>query len=70
MPVSYLTGITLDCFEPALLDLHDTICLSNFGLFVTELENNFGTCDLEGEAEAELKALCMHENHQAMKYFQ
>src|SRR5882724_7390053 len=67
--LSYLKGITLDCFKPALLDLHDPIWLSNFGLFVTELENNFGTFDPEGEAEAELEALRMHENHQATKYF-
>ena len=67
--LSYLKGITLDCFEPALLDLHDPIWLSNFGLFIMELENNFRTFDPEGEAEAELEALCMHENHQAMKYF-
>ena len=36
---------------------------------MTELENNFGTFDPKGEAEAELKALRMHENHQATKYF-
>jgi len=34
-----------------------------------ELKNNFGSFDPKGEAEAELKALHMHENHQAMKYF-
>ena len=42
---------------------------SDFDLFVVELEANFGTYDLVGEAEAELKGLCMQENHQAMKYF-
>jgi len=59
----------LDCFEPAVLDLHDPVWLSNFNPFVTELENNFRTFDPKGKAEAELKALHMHENHQAMKYF-
>jgi len=34
-----------------------------------ELENNLGSFDPKGKAEVELKALCMHENHQAMKYF-
>jgi len=33
-----------------------------------ELKNNFGSFDPKGQAEAELNALCMHENHQAMKY--
>ena len=34
-----------------------------------ELKNNFGTFNPEGEAEAELEALRMHENHQVTKYF-
>ena len=34
-----------------------------------ELEANFGTSNLVGEAEAELEGLRMQENHQAMKYF-
>src|SRR5882724_9025207 len=67
--LSHLKGIALDCFEPILLGLHDPIWLSDFNLFVMELENNFGSFDPKGEAEAELKALHMHENHQAMKYF-
>src|SRR5882724_9879457 len=67
--LSYLKGIALDCFEPTLLDLHDPIWLSNFNLFITELENNFRTFKPEGEAEVELEALCMYENHQATKYF-
>ena len=67
--LSYLKGIALDCFEPTLLDLHNPVWLSNFGLFIIELKNNFRTFNPEGEAEAELEALCMHENHQGMKYF-
>jgi len=51
------------------LDLHNPVWLSNFNLFVTELKNNFRTFNPKGEAEAELEALHMHENHQAMKYF-
>ena len=42
---------------------------SDFNLFSEELEANFGTFNPVGEAEAELKGLCMQENHQAMKYF-
>src|SRR5882724_9484641 len=66
---SHLKGITLDCFGPVLLGLHDPIWVSDFNLFITELENNFRSFDPEGKAEVELKALHMHENHQAMKYF-
>ena len=67
--LSYLKEIALDCFKPTLLDLHNPVWLSNFNLFVTELKNNFRTFNPKGEAEAELEALHMHENHQAMKYF-
>ena len=38
-------------------------------MIIKELETNFGTFDPEGEAEAKLKQLHMHKNHQAMKYF-
>jgi len=34
-----------------------------------ELKKNFESFNPEGKVEAELEALCMHENHQAMKYF-
>jgi len=51
------------------LGLHDPVWFLDFNLFITELKNNFGSFDPEGKAEAELEALCMHENHQAMKYF-
>src|SRR5882724_8407845 len=67
--LSYLKGLALDCFEPALLGINDPIWLSDFELFIEELETNFGTFDPKGEAEAKLKQLCMHENHQATKYF-
>src|SRR5882724_1450303 len=42
---------------------------SDFNLFIEELEANFRTYDPVREAEAELDGLCMHESHQAMKYF-
>ena len=67
--LSYPKGLVLDCFEPALLNVTDPIWLSDFKLFIKELETNFGTFNPEGEAKAELKQLCMHENHQATKYF-
>ena len=67
--LSYLKGIALDCFEPALLDPNPPVWLSNFNLFVEELESNFSSYDPVGEAEAELEQLRMQENHQATKYF-
>jgi len=67
--LSYLKGIALDCFEPALLDPNPPVWLSDFDLFVEELESNFGSYDPVGEAEAELEQLRMQENHQATKYF-
>jgi len=67
--LSYLKGAALDCFEPALLDPIDPAWLSEFDLFIEELETNFGSFDPEGEAEAELEQLRMQENHQATKYF-
>ena len=51
------------------MDLITPTWASDFDLFVTELEANFGTYDLIGEAEAKLEGLHMQENHQATKYF-
>ena len=67
--LSYLKGSALECFKPGLLDPTMHTWASDFDLFVAELEANFGTYDPVGDAEAELKGLCMQENHQATKYF-
>src|SRR6266481_5096869 len=67
--LSYLKGTALDCFEPALLEIPEPVWLSNFALFLEELEASFGSYDPVGEAEAELEGLRMQENHQATKYF-
>ena len=67
--LSYLKGSALECFKPGLLDPTAPAWASDFDLFVMELEANFGTYDLVGEAEAELEGLHMQENHQATKYF-
>src|SRR6266481_3485912 len=67
--LSYLKGSALYCFEPALLDPMEPAWLSNFALFIQELEDNFGSYNLVSEAEAELEGLRMQENHQATKYF-
>jgi len=67
--LSFLKGTALDCFESAILDPVEPPWLWDFDLFLEELEANFGTYDPVSEAEAELEGLCMHESHQAMKYF-
>src|SRR6266481_3974541 len=67
--LSYLKGMALDCFEPALLEIPKPTWLSDFTLFLEELEASFGSYDPIGKAEAELEGLRMQENHQAMKYF-
>src|SRR6266481_188049 len=67
--LSYLKGTALDCFEPALLETPEPAWLSDFTLFLEELEASFRSYDPVSEAEAELEGLRMQENHQAMKYF-
>jgi len=67
--LSFLKGMALECFEPGLLEDIEPAWLSNFALFVQELESNFGTYNPVGEAESELEALHMQESHQATKYF-
>ena len=61
--------MALECFEPGLVVDNEPAWLSDFGLFVQELESNFSTYNPVGEAEAKLEALRMQENHQATKYF-
>src|SRR5467141_195270 len=67
--LSYLKGTALDCFESAILDPKEPDWADDFSLFTDELESNFGTYDTVSEAEAEFEGLCMHDSHQATKYF-
>src|SRR5882724_6570832 len=67
--LSFLKGTALDCFESAVLDPIKPPWLSDFNLFLEELKANFGTYNPVSEAEVKLEGLCMHESHQAMKYF-
>src|SRR5882724_8967369 len=67
--LSYLKGTALGCFESAILDPIEPTWISDFNLFVEELEANFRTYNPVREAEAKLEGLCMHKSHQAMKYF-
>ena len=64
--LSYLRGSALDCFEPGLLDPIEPTWCFNFNLFSEELKANFSTFNPVREAEAELKGLCMQENHQVL----
>src|SRR6266481_1850303 len=52
--LSYLKGSALDCFEPALLEMPKPMWLSNFALFLEEMEASFGSYDPISEAEAKL----------------
>jgi len=68
--LSFLTGSAMDCFEPCFHDPDNPPpWLSSYNLFHEELESNFGSFNLEGEAEAELEVLWMPENDRATKYF-
>ena len=66
--LSYLKGTALDCFEPSLTSGNDISWLSDYSKFVSKLHIHFGPFDPEGEAEAELENLCMHDNQRITKY--
>jgi len=59
----------LHCFEAVVLDPIEPQWLSDFDLFIDELEANFGTYNPVSETEAVLEGCFMHKTHQAMKYF-
>src|SRR5882724_3633730 len=67
--LSFLKCTALDFFESAILDPIKPQWLLDFDLLIKELETNFGSYDPVGEAEVKLERHCMHESHQAMKYF-
>ena len=48
--LSFLKGTALECFEPGLLADDEPAWLSDFRLFIQELELNFGTYNPMGEA--------------------
>ena len=64
----YLHGTVLNWFEPTLTSVQHAAWLSDYSMFISELQNNFGPHDPEGEAEAGLKNLRMCENQQITKY--
>ena len=66
--LSYLKGTTLDWFKPSLTSSKSPPWLDNYSNFVGELKNNFGPHNPEGDAEADLKNLKMHDNQCIVKY--
>ena len=66
--LSYLKGTTLDWFEPLLTSGESLPWLNDYSDFIGELKNNFGPHDPEGEAEANLENLKMHDNQRIVKY--
>ena len=55
-------------FEPMLTSGRYAPWLTDYFTFISELWNNFGPHDPEGEAEAGLENLCMHDTQQITKY--
>ena len=65
---SFLHGTALDWFEPTLTSGCYAPWLTDYSAFVSELQNNFGPHDLEGEAEGGLKNLRMCNTQRITKY--
>ena len=66
--LSFLHGTVLNWFEPMLTSGHYAPWLTNYSTFISELQNNFGPYDPEGEAEAGLENLRMCDTQWIMKY--
>ena len=66
--LSYLKGTTLDWFKPSLTSSESPPWLNDYSNFIRKSKNNFGPHDPEGEAEADLKNLHMHDNQCIVKY--
>jgi hypothetical protein len=68
--LSYLKGVTLDWFEPNIIDPvgFAPAWIDSWVLFSDQLQKNFSPHDPMGEAKAELEQLRMRENHHITKY--
>ena len=66
--LSFLHGTALDWFKPTLTSGRYAPWLTDYSAFVSELQNNFGPHDLEGEAEAGLENLRMRDTQRITKY--
>ena len=67
--LSFLTGPALGWFKPALFGPAPPAWASDWDLFRTELEANFGPFDPVREAEAEIETLVMAEGSRSTNYF-
>ena len=67
--LSFLTGPALSWFEPTLFGPAPPAWASDWDLFHTELEANFGPFDPVREAEAEIETLVMAKGSHSANYF-
>src|SRR3984893_407542 len=67
--VSFLKGMALEWFEPAILgESVEEDWLEDWDLFLRELKTNFGPFDPTGDAEVEIDHLRMKDSHRVTKY--
>ena len=66
--LSFLHGTALDWFEPTLTSGRYAPWLTDYSAFVSELRNNFGPHNPEGEVEAGLENLRMCDTQRITKY--
>ena len=66
--LSFLHGTALDWFEPTLTSGCYAPWLTDYAAFISKLRNNFGPHNPEGEVEAGLENLRMHDTQWITKY--
>jgi hypothetical protein len=69
--ISYLSDDALKWFEPAFINPDPTnlpLWLSNYNLFVAELQTNFGVLDPQADAERKLTSLRMTDGQRISEY--
>jgi Retrotransposon gag protein len=67
--LSYLRGLALDNFEPALMDPYAIVeWADDYSTFVGHVRDNFSPFNMEADAENKLEKLRMKENHKIAKY--
>lgn len=67
--LSYLRGMALEYFEPAILDSDEVPdWMDNWSAFIRQLRIQFGPVDPTADAEDSIDNLKMNDNHQIVKY--
>jgi len=67
--LSYLRGVALEHFEPAILDSDDyQDWMEDWSVFISELKTEFGPIDPVNEAAESLDNLRMRDNQKILKY--